>query len=102
MTVGAPIKARALLAGTNQRGTIDPAPDLSFAHISPCVDAFKGLPYPYEPGKCTGKEAKACATEADCTAQGTTGVNSENSILSLSIPKMPKPRGARRLAGIRP
>ena len=71
--LGAPIKVRALLAGTNQRGTIDPTPDLSFSHISLCVDAFKGLPYPYKPGKCTGNATKACATETDCTAQSTTG-----------------------------
>jgi len=45
--LGAPIKARALLAGTNASGVIDPSPDLGFTHISACVDAFKGLPYPY-------------------------------------------------------
>ncbi len=49
---GAPIKARALLAGTNANGDIDPTPDLGFTHISACVDAFKGLPYPYAPAPC--------------------------------------------------
>jgi len=68
--MGAPIKARALLAGGNARGTIGPAeiaPDFNFTHISLCVDAFKGLPYPYKPGKCTGDPAKACISDADCT-----------------------------------
>ena len=69
---GAPIKARALLFG-DSRGRIDIAPDFSFSHISMCVDAFKGSPYPYKPGKCTGDPTKACATEADCTAQSVAG-----------------------------
>jgi len=47
-TIGAPIKARALL--------VDPVPDmesdLGFAHISACVDAFKGLPYPHTIASC--------------------------------------------------
>ena len=50
--VGAPIKARALLAGTNANGVVDPSPDLGFTHISACVDAFKGLPYPYTIASC--------------------------------------------------
>ncbi len=49
---GAPIKARALLAETNANGEIDPTPDLGFTHISACVDAFKGLPYPYQIAGC--------------------------------------------------
>jgi len=60
--MGAPIKARALLAGGNARGTIGPveiSPDFNFTHISMCVDAFKGMPYPYKPGKCAGDAAKA-------------------------------------------
>ena len=65
--LGAPIKARALLFG-DSRGRIDIARDLNFSDISLCVDAFKGLPYPYKPGKCTGDAAKACITDADCTA----------------------------------
>ena len=44
---GAPIKARALLAGSDASGNINLAPDLSFAHISACVDAFRGKAYPY-------------------------------------------------------
>lgn len=49
---GAPIKARALLAGTDAAGNINLQNDLSFAHISACVDAFRGAPYPH-----TGPEA---------------------------------------------
>jgi hypothetical protein len=46
---GAPIKARALLSGNIP----DPTFDLSFAHISDCVDAFRGQGYPYSgPGTC--------------------------------------------------
>jgi len=67
--LGAPIKARALLAGSNARGAIGPgdiSPDFNFTHISLCVDAFKGLPYPYKPGKCAGDAAKACVSDSDC------------------------------------
>jgi hypothetical protein len=41
--LGAPIKVRTLLADQ----TPDPAPDVDFEHIAACVDAFKGVPYPY-------------------------------------------------------
>lgn len=44
-TPGAPIKARALLAG-DPSGNLNLSLDLSFAHISACVDAFRGLAYP--------------------------------------------------------
>jgi len=74
--LGAPIKARALLAGGDARGSVGPAevtPDFNFTHISLCVDAFKGLSYPYRPGKCTGDAAKACIADADCTAQSVAG-----------------------------
>ncbi len=40
--LGAPIKARALLAGEIP----DATPDFNFTHISACVDAFRGLGYP--------------------------------------------------------
>jgi len=63
--LGAPIKARALLFG-DSRGKIDIARDLNFSDISLCVDAFKGLPYPYKPGKCTGVSSVACSEHADC------------------------------------
>lgn len=49
--LGAPIKARALLAG-DANGVIDPAPDVGFTHISACVNAFKGLSYPYIIATC--------------------------------------------------
>ncbi len=46
--VGAPVKARALLASAS----INIGPDLDFTHIAACVDAFKGLPYPYTIDSC--------------------------------------------------
>ncbi len=49
---GAPIKARGLIAGVDAVGTIDSSLDLNLAHISVCVDAFKGKPYPYVIGAC--------------------------------------------------
>jgi hypothetical protein len=49
---GAPIKARALLAGVNANGVIDITPDLDFTHISECVNAFKGSAYPYTIATC--------------------------------------------------
>jgi len=48
---GAPIKARALLAGNGQ-GVIAIAPDVDFSHISECVNALRGLPYPYSIASC--------------------------------------------------
>jgi hypothetical protein len=49
---GAPIKARALLAGEDAFGNINIVPDLSFSHIAACVDAFRGRPYPFTIGAC--------------------------------------------------
>ena len=54
---GAPIKARALLAGEpgNPFGEITHPVlnvDLGFSHISACVDAFRGVPYPYTISTC--------------------------------------------------
>ena len=54
---GAPIKARALLAGEpgNIFGEITPPVlnvDFGFSHISACVDAFRGVPYPYSIASC--------------------------------------------------
>lgn len=54
---GAPIKARALLAGEpgNPFGEITSivlSVDLGFSHISACVDAFRGVPYPYTISSC--------------------------------------------------
>jgi hypothetical protein len=45
---GAPIKARALLAGDDAFGNITTLGlDLGFGHIAACVDAFRGKPYPH-------------------------------------------------------
>jgi hypothetical protein len=54
---GAPIKARGFLAGApgNPFGEITPAVlgvDFGFSHISACVDAFRGVPYPYTISAC--------------------------------------------------
>ncbi len=52
---GAPIKARALLAGDDAFGNISPSTlglDLSFSHISACVDSFRGKPYPFSIQSC--------------------------------------------------
>jgi len=40
---GAPIKARALISGEIPDATVD----FSFVHISACVDAFRGQPFPH-------------------------------------------------------
>jgi hypothetical protein len=44
---GAPIKARALIAGTDAFGNINIDLNLGFDQISACVDAFRGKPYPH-------------------------------------------------------
>jgi hypothetical protein len=49
---GAPIKARALLAGLDRFGNIGISQDLDFTHIAECVDAFSGNPYPYTIATC--------------------------------------------------
>lgn len=52
---GAPIKARALLAGDDAFGNISTSTlslDLGFGHIAACVDAFKGKPYPHTIQAC--------------------------------------------------
>lgn len=54
---GAPIKARASLAGApgNTFGEITHEVlnvDFGFSHISACVDAFRGVPYPYAIKAC--------------------------------------------------
>jgi hypothetical protein len=48
---GARSKAQLLLAG-NQFGVIDILPDLDFSHISRCVEAFRGSPYPFTIAPC--------------------------------------------------
>jgi hypothetical protein len=50
---GAPIKARALLAGDDAFGNMTTIHlDFGFGHIAVCVDAFKGKPYPYAIAAC--------------------------------------------------
>ncbi len=50
---GAPIKARALIAGNDAFGNITTLNvDLGFGHIAACVDAFRGVPYPYTIAVC--------------------------------------------------
>jgi hypothetical protein len=50
---GAPIKARALLAGDDAFGNITTLGiDLGFGHIAACVNAFRGGPYPYTIQSC--------------------------------------------------
>ncbi len=46
---GAPVKARALLVGSDPGGLglISMPEDFGFTHIAACVDAFKGLGYPH-------------------------------------------------------
>jgi hypothetical protein len=66
---GAPIKARALLAGTDAFGNMNLTLDLGFDHISACVDAFRGMWYPYKMGKCASSTT-ACRTNSDCGSNG--------------------------------
>jgi hypothetical protein len=71
---GAPIKARSEIAGApgNPWGEITAAVlnvDLGFSHISACVDAFRGVPYPYKMGKCD-LNTTACTNNSDCGANG--------------------------------
>jgi len=54
---GAPIKTRGILAGApgNPFGEITHEVlnvDFGFSHISACVDAFRGAPYPYTISAC--------------------------------------------------
>jgi formylglycine-generating enzyme required for sulfatase activity len=50
---GAPIKARALLAGDDAFGNITSLDgDFGFTHIAACVEAFRGKPYPHTIQNC--------------------------------------------------
>lgn len=49
---GAPIKARALLAGSDVYGNIVIGQDTNFMHIAACVGAFRGEPYPFAIQSC--------------------------------------------------
>ena len=69
----APIKAQGMLAGApgNPFGDITHdllSVDFGFSHISACVDAFRGVPYPYRPGHCTGNANKQCFQDDHCTS----------------------------------
>ena len=73
---GALRKVAALLAGApgNPWGRITDsvlAEDFGFSHISACVDAFRGVPYIYRMGKCTGTPTPpatgACNFDHHCT-----------------------------------
>ncbi len=74
--IGAPIKARSLMAPNDAFGNISSATisvNVGFTHIAACVDAFKGQPYPAKMGKCSGAGTASCTTAADCTSGGNTG-----------------------------
>jgi hypothetical protein len=68
--LGAPIKAHAKLYGVVARGLMDLSPDVGFDDISLDVDAFKGVPYPYKPGKCALAPATACKDNTECGVNG--------------------------------
>lgn len=71
--VGAPIKARAIIAPNDPFGNITDGTmnvDFGFTHISQCVDAFRGARYPGQMGRCTGAPNTACTTNSDCGANG--------------------------------
>lgn len=79
---GAIVKARALMTGApgNPWGEITPeilSVDLGFGDISACVDAFRGTPYPYRPGKCAGAPTPPftgkCVTNSECTGSNGAG-----------------------------
>jgi hypothetical protein len=71
--LGAPIKARVLIAGQDAFGVINVATvtnDFNFGHIAACVDAFRGGGYPFKMGKCatTTSGTGACTANSDCIA----------------------------------
>lgn len=49
---GAPIKARALIAGADRFGNVGILPDFDFSHIAAAIDAFQGKAYPYSIATC--------------------------------------------------
>lgn len=71
--IGAPIKARAIIAPNNVFGTITDATmsvDVGFTHIASCVDAFRGARYPSQMGQCAGAPTTPCTANTDCGANG--------------------------------
>ncbi len=77
---GGLIKARVLIAAPNAFGEITVpvlTNDFNFSHIASCVDAFRGNPYPYKMGMCSGSPTPpatgACTTDDDCLGANGTG-----------------------------
>lgn len=62
-------KSASLLVGENERGLVNPGPELNYAHVAVAVDAFRGMPYPHKPGMCSNLSTQACATDADCNIE---------------------------------
>ncbi|MDO8631011.1 MAG: hypothetical protein Q7R41_11010, partial [Phycisphaerales bacterium] len=63
---GAAIKARSKIGTTNKRGLISMAPPVGFTDIPVAVDAYRGKPYPYKPGKCSLAPATECKDDTEC------------------------------------
>ncbi len=59
-------KSETLLSGENERGMVNPGPDISLTDISLAVDAFTGMPYPYKPGKCNNNTSRGCISDEEC------------------------------------
>ena len=76
---GSVIKARALIAAQDAFGVINTSTitnDLGFSPIAAVVDAFRGNPYPYKMGKCTGNPTGgtgACTSNSECTGNNGAG-----------------------------
>jgi hypothetical protein len=68
--LGAPIKARSKIGTTDKRGLIKMAPPVGFTDIPVAVDAYRGKPYPYKPGKCTGAPTTECKDDTECVGTG--------------------------------
>ncbi|MDO8632839.1 MAG: putative metal-binding motif-containing protein, partial [Phycisphaerales bacterium] len=68
---GAPIKARSKIGTTDKRGLISIGPPVGFTDIPVAVDAYRGKPYPYKPGKCSGAPATECKDDTECVGTGT-------------------------------
>jgi hypothetical protein len=68
---GAPIKARSKIGTTDKRGLISIGPPVGFTDIPVAVDAYRGKPYPYKPGKCSGAPTTECKDDTECVGTGT-------------------------------
>ncbi len=75
---GAPIKARAMINGSDAFGNITTlGVGLGFSQISACVNAFRGQAYPFTMGSCNlggqcGHDGVFCNSTSDCVAAGNT------------------------------